>query len=140
MNATRRPVSVSIVSCLYIAVGTIGFAYYFPELMAHHDQSVLIELTELLAMVSGAFMLRGLNWARWLALVWMAFHVAISFPVVRQVVNHSIIFALIAWVLFRQDTRRHFNPLEGTNSGTSRSFRVYFDAKSPTRASKPSNS
>lgn len=64
MNATRRPVSVWIVSCLYIAVGTIGFAYYFPELMAHHDQSVLIELTELLAIVSGAFMVRGRNWAR----------------------------------------------------------------------------
>ena len=41
-------------------------------------------------------MFRGQNWARWLALLWMAFHVAISFPVVRQVVTHSIIFALIA--------------------------------------------
>ena len=113
MNATRRPVSVWILSCLYIAVGTIGFAYYFPELMAHHDPSVLIELTELLAIVSGAFMLRGRNWARWLALVWMAFHVVISFPIVRQVVIHSIIFALIAWMLFRPDTRRYFQPLNG---------------------------
>jgi hypothetical protein len=113
MNAMRRPVSVWIVSCVYIAVGTISFAYYFPELMAHHDQSVLIEITELLAIVSGAFMLCGRNWARWLALVWMAFHVVISFPVVRQVVSHSIIFALIAWVLFRPDTRRYFHPLNG---------------------------
>jgi len=52
-------------------------------------------------------MFRGRNWARWLALVWMAFHVAISFPVVRQVVTHSIIFALIAWVLFRPDAIFH---------------------------------
>ena len=69
MNATKRPVSVWILSCLYIAVGTIGFAYYFSELMAHQDNSVWIELTELLAIVSGAFMFRGHNWARWLALV-----------------------------------------------------------------------
>ena len=57
-------------------------------------------------------MFRGRNWARWLALVWMAFHVAISFPVVRQVVTYSIIFALIAWVLFRPDARRYFTPLK----------------------------
>ena len=108
MNATMRPVSVWILSCLYIAVGTIGFAYYFPELMAHQDDSLWIELTELLAIVSGAFMFRGHNWARWLALVWMAFHVAISFPVYRQMLIHLAIFAGIAWVLFSPDNRQYF--------------------------------
>ena len=108
MNAIERPVSVWIVSCLYIAVGTIGFVYYFSELMTHHDNSVWIELTELLAIVSGVFMLRGHNWARWLALVWMAFHVAISFPVYRQLAIHLAILAGIAGILFRTDTRRYF--------------------------------
>ena len=37
---------------------------------------------------------------------------AISFPVIRLVVTHSIILALIAWVLFRSDTRRYFGPLK----------------------------
>ena len=108
MNATKRPLSLWILSCLYIAVGTIGFAYYFSELMAHQDNSVWIELTELLAIVSGAFMLRGHNWARWLALVWMAFHVAISFPAYRLMAIHLAIFAGIAWALFRADARRYF--------------------------------
>ena len=58
-------------------------------------------------------MFRGRNWARWLALVWMTFHVAISFPVLHQVVNHSIIFALIAWGLFLPSARRFFKPLKG---------------------------
>ena len=108
MNANKRPVSLWVLSCLYIAVGTIGFAYYFSGLMAHQDNSMWIELAELLAIVSGAFMLRGHNWARWLALVWMAFHVAISFPVYRQMAIHLTIFVGIAWVLFRPDTRRYF--------------------------------
>jgi hypothetical protein len=108
MNATKRPVSVWILSCLYIAVGTIGFAYHFPELVAHHKDSLWIELTELLAIISGVFMLRGHNWARWLALVWMAFHVAISFPVYRQMLIHLAIFAGIAWVLFSPDNRQYF--------------------------------
>ena len=113
MNATRRPASVWVLSWLYIAVGTVAFVYYLPALAAHQAESVLIEVTELLAIVSGIFMLLGRNWARWLALAWMAFHVAISFPVVRQVVNHSIIFGLVAWLLHRQDTRRYFQPVDG---------------------------
>jgi hypothetical protein len=38
----------------------------------------------------------------------MAFHVAISFPVLRQLAIHSAIFAGIAWVLFNPDARRYF--------------------------------
>ncbi len=93
-------------------MGTIGFVVNFPKLKALQHASIWIELTELLALFAGAFMFRGRNWARWLALAWMAFHVAISFPVVRQVVTHSIIFALIAWVLFRPDARRYLTPLK----------------------------
>ena len=112
MNSNGRPISVSLLSCLYIAVGTVGFVVNFPKLIALQHESIWIEFTELLALIAGAFMFRGRNWARWLALVWMAFHVAISFPVVRQVVTHSIIFALITWILFRPDTRRYFKPLK----------------------------
>ena len=112
MNSAKRPIAVLFLSSLYIAVGTIGFAVNFPKLIALQQDSIWIELTELLALLAGAFMFRRRNWARWLALVWMAFHVAISFPVVRQVVTHSIIFALIAWVLFRPDARRYFTQLK----------------------------
>ena len=87
---------------------TNSYRKHFPALMAHQDDSSSIELTELLAIVSGVFMLRGHNWARWLALVWMAFHVAISFPVYRQMLIHLAIFAGIAWVLFSPDNRQYF--------------------------------
>jgi hypothetical protein len=108
MTSTRRPVTVLLLSCVYIVVGAIGFVVAFPKLIALRHDSIWIEVTESLALIAGAFMLRGSNWARWLALAWAAFHVAISFPVVRPVVTHSIIFALTAWVLFRPDARRYF--------------------------------
>lgn len=112
MNTSKRPIAVLILSSLYIVVGTVGFIAHFHlhELVVLQYDSLLVELTELLAVISGAFMLRGCNWARWLAVIWMAFHVAISFPVVREVVIHSIIFVLIAWILFRSDGRRYFMP------------------------------
>ncbi len=112
MNSARRPIAVLLVSCLYVAVGAIGFVVNFPKLTALQPESVWIELTELTALIAGGFMLRGRNWARWLALLWMAFHVAISFPAVRLVVTHSIIFVLIAWLLFRPDSQRYFVPLK----------------------------
>lgn len=112
MSSARRPMTVLLVSCLYMAVGSIGFLVNLSKLTAMQQDGLWIELTELLALFAGVFMFHGRNWARWLALVWMAFHVAISFPVIRQVVTHSIIFTLIAWVLFRSDTRRYFKPLK----------------------------
>jgi hypothetical protein len=108
MNLGKRPVSVLILSCLYIAVGTIGFAYHFPGPTAFHYEDVWIELTELLAFVAGVFMLQGHNWARWLALAWMAFHVAISFPVLRQIGIHSLFLAVIAWLLFQPKAGQYF--------------------------------
>ena len=48
-------------------------AYHFSEL--RQPEGVWVGLTELLAILSGVFMLRGQNWARWLALAWIAFHV-----------------------------------------------------------------
>lgn len=108
MNTSKRPVSVLILACLYIAVGAIGFVFHFPELMASHPDAVGIELTELLAIVAGAFMLVGHNWARWLGVAWMALHVAISFPDLRQIAMHSLFLVLIGWLLFRPDAGRYF--------------------------------
>ena len=108
MNSRKRPVSVLIVACAYLAVGSIGFVAHFPELLRSPQDSVLVELVELLGVFAGAFILRRRNWARWLALAWMAFHVVISFPAVRQVVIHSLLFGVIAWFLFRPDAARYF--------------------------------
>ena len=76
MNETKRPVSILILVCVYLAVGSIGFVYHFSQL--RQPDGVWIALTELLAILCGAFMLRGQNWARWLALAWIAFHVILS--------------------------------------------------------------
>lgn len=53
-------------------------------------------------------MLLGYNWARWLAIAWMAFHVIISLPVYGQLVMHTAILALIAYALFRSDADHFF--------------------------------
>jgi hypothetical protein len=54
-------------------------------------------------------MLRGRNWARWLALAWMAAHVAISvFHRMPELIIHCAMLILIGVVLFRRAARQYF--------------------------------
>ena len=109
MNSSKRPVTIILVACLYLAVGTLGLIFHFPELLDRRRGSILVESVELLAIVCGAFMLRGRNWARWLAVLWMGFHVILSLYSIRDLVVHSLLFALITWLLFRKDAVRYFS-------------------------------
>lgn len=109
MTLIKRPLSVTILACLYFATGILGSAAHFRELLAHPRDGVWVELTEFLAIVAGAFMLRGHNWARWLALAWIAFHVILSaFGAVREFAIHLLFCAVIAWFLFRLESTRYF--------------------------------
>jgi hypothetical protein len=110
----KRPLSVTIVAGVYLAVGVIGFAFHFRELLAGHPDAVGIELTEFVAILCGAFLLRGHNWARWLALAWIAFHVVLSaFHAIPELVIHAVFCAVIAWILFRSEATRYFRGAEG---------------------------
>jgi hypothetical protein len=95
--------SVFVIALLYIVVGLGGLVSHFPSHWQRED--ILIEFTELVAVICGIFLLRGKAWARWLAIAWMALHVVISFPVITQVAIHLSFLIVIAWALFRSPTR-----------------------------------
>ncbi|MGD1070417.1 MAG: hypothetical protein ABSB15_09775 [Bryobacteraceae bacterium] len=93
---------MTILAWLYIAVGTGGF-------VSHLTDGVWVELVELAAVIAGAFMLRGTNWARWLAVAWMAFHLILSaFHAFHEIAVHSLFLAVIAWLVFRSEAARYF--------------------------------
>jgi len=112
MNRNKRPLAVTILACVYIAVGTIGLVYHVGELHGANPfeyGALSVEATELVAIVCGAFMLPGHNWARWVAVAWMAFHVILSaFHSLGQFAIHLLFLAVIAWFLFRPDAARYF--------------------------------
>jgi hypothetical protein len=106
---TKRPVSITLVACLYILIGVAGFVFHFKELVTRQPDAVMIELTEIIGFVCGVFMLRGQNWARWLALAWAVFHVAVSlFHPLGELAVHLLLCVVIAWVLFRPEGGRFF--------------------------------
>jgi len=83
----KRPIAVTIVSVLFVIVGLGGMIRGVWTFLAGPGGGItghalmdvsLVEVTSLAALVSGLFMWRRANWARWLCLAWMAFHVVIS--------------------------------------------------------------
>lgn len=110
---TQRPFAVTVLSWLFIAIGvvTLGIDTRFVVQHGGGLDEALIFPVHGLALVAGIFMLRGADWARWLAVLWVAFHVAITaLNAWHGVAFHAILFAGITYLLFRADARVWFRP------------------------------
>jgi hypothetical protein len=88
----RRPLSVTVISWLFVAAGAIGLAYHLTEFKGQFEYGLVwVCIVRFLAIVSGLFMLRGSNWARWLLLVWIVYHVILSaFHSLSELAMHSL--------------------------------------------------
>ena len=108
----QRPRSVTIIGCLFVAAGVIGFAYHAAELKAQGPfeyDVVWVCFVRLLAILGGVFTLRGSNWARWLLLVWMAWHVILSaFHSLSELAMHGLLLAVFAYFLLRPQASAYF--------------------------------
>jgi len=109
----KRPLAVTGIACLLIAAGIFGAAIHVRELVSgkvFRWEDLWVPLLGLLPAVCGLFILLGHNWARWLAVAWMAVHVAISFfDSIEKVAVHIVLLALIAYALFRRDASTYFH-------------------------------
>ena len=99
----------SVVAGLLRFVDAVGFGHggesHAQELL---DLS-LVPISGLLAVVSGVYVLRGCNWARWLCVVWMGFHVILSMlHSVAELVVHGVLFAVLSCVLFLPQASAYF--------------------------------
>ncbi|MGH9883565.1 MAG: hypothetical protein ACRD6N_19240 [Pyrinomonadaceae bacterium] len=108
----KRPRSITVISWIFIAVGSIALLYHLSELRAQRwsEQGLVwVCFVRFLAVLSGVFMLRGFNWARWLLVVWLAYHVILSaFHSPFEVVMHSLLFGVVVYFLFRPQASAYF--------------------------------
>ncbi len=108
----KWPLSVTVISCLYIAAGSVGFVYHATDFTAQGPfqyELVWVLLARLLAIIGGVFALRGANWARWLLIVWIAYHVGLSvLHSLSELAMHSVLFVVIAYVLLRAQASAYF--------------------------------
>ena len=69
-----------------------------------------VHLSRILQIVAGVFMLYGRNWARWLLVVWIAFHIVVSaLHSPLFLLMHVAIFSVILFFVFRRQASAFFN-------------------------------
>lgn len=119
----RRPLSITLIAWLFIAVGLAGLLNDLWPLFTADAARQIAKLrtdglgdlgpawtTRLLSIIGGAGLLRGRTWARWLLLAWMIFHVGLSlFHSIAELLTHVAIFTPLVYFLFRRETEPFFH-------------------------------
>ena len=104
----QRPRSITIICWLFIVFGSVALVggLVTTDLKSHW----YVHLSRFLQIVAGVFMLPGRNWARWLLVAWIAFHIIISaLHSPLFLLMHALIFSVILFFLFRRPASAYFH-------------------------------
>jgi hypothetical protein len=103
-----------------MAAGASGLAYH-ATVIERGDRPgdvVLVLLVRALAITGGAFALHGANWARWLLVAWMTYHVVISvWDSAFAVAAHAMLLVVSVFVYFRPPASEWFRGLHRQAAG-----------------------
>jgi hypothetical protein len=113
----KRPRSITIISWIFIVFGSLALlsgllpyggittAQRLAELTSHW----YVHVSRILMILGGVFMLYGFNWARWLVVVWIVFHIVVgALHSPFQLLMHVLIFSVILYFLFRPKASAYF--------------------------------
>ena len=106
----HRPLSVTLISYLFIAAGVVGIIYHASELKDVATPEVsLVLFVRILAIIGGVFTLRGANWARWLLVAWIIYHVILSFfHSTAELIMHFVLSIVVIISLFYPKANTYF--------------------------------
>jgi predicted membrane protein len=107
-----RPIPVLLVACLFILAGTVALIYHAREYLgqaAIDSQSILVLGVRIVAVACGILLLRRVNWARWVAIAWLAYHVVLSFfHSLSETIFHVALMVIVSILLFLPKSSEFF--------------------------------
>ena len=108
----KRPFQVTTLGWLFTAVGILSTIYHL--LKSPFDRwTVPILLVGMIAIVAGVFLLRGVRWARWLVLAWLAFHVVVSaLNSLSDAMAHVVLLLVVGYFLLGPPTSKYFQSMQ----------------------------
>lgn len=105
----KRPISVTIIGLLYILSGSTGIIYHLSDPFIMDSEHILVLIIRLLAIIGGIFVLRRSNWARWLLIIWITYHLVLSMGhEVYEMLMHLFVLILTAYCLFQPNALEYF--------------------------------
>jgi hypothetical protein len=103
----KRPLSITIIGWIFIAVGIVGLIYHSTHPSEEHILWILF--LRILALVCGVCMLLRQDWARWLTAAWVAYHVYLSLGhEASKLIIHALLFVVIVIFLFLPTSTAYF--------------------------------
>jgi hypothetical protein len=126
---SKRPLSITVISWMFIALGGIALLINLipladssaPNRIAEHPfEFWLAPVIQLLALISGVFMLYRFNWARWLLVVWIGYHIILSaLHSPFELLVHGLLFVVILYFVFRSQASAYFRGARGAAAADS---------------------
>jgi hypothetical protein len=117
----RRPRSIIVIGFFFILVGALTLMNATFEFINTTDRLTdlkthwMIYVSAFAAIAGGAFLFRGHNWARWLLVLWMAFHIVVgALHGIVPLLTHVLIFSVILFFLFRRSASAYLSSQKGT--------------------------
>jgi len=108
----NRPLPVIIVSILFILAGCVGFVYHVREFSEPNNnlyELIWILILRILAIVCGILLLFRINWARWVTIAWLIYHIIISaFNSTSEMIAHIVFLIIVSVLLFLPVSSRYF--------------------------------
>ena len=107
---SRPPVEVVALGVVLALAGLVGVLYHAGEWSRadHRGELLLVLLVRVIAIV-GAGLFLGRGWARWVAIAWMAYHVALSaLHPWSELAVHARLLGVFVVVLFFNRGSRYF--------------------------------
>jgi len=105
----KRPLAVTLLGCLFIIAGIVGLIYHLHSDRPLDQSVILISGVRSLAVIGGVFLLLGHNWARWLLLAWLAFHIFVSaLHSYSEALAHLALLIVIGYILLRPPASDYF--------------------------------
>jgi len=104
----KCPFSVRFLGYLFILVGIAALVFHLVRGSLDY-WILLIAFVEIVAIVAGVFLLKGRNWARWLLLLWIAFHViATALNSLSASAPHLLLLIAVGYFLFTPPDSAYF--------------------------------
>lgn len=108
-RSARNDTPITIAGWLFVVVGCVSLVSHvwrYATEVSKVNASVsrgqeltdltFVAISALAAILGGVFVLRGRSWARWLLVVWMGAHVAISLTHSRfELAVHAVFFVIV---------------------------------------------
>ncbi|MDH7460732.1 hypothetical protein QEG73_05560 [Chitinophagaceae bacterium 26-R-25] len=108
----RRPITVVIVGMLFILAGCLGVAFHlkdFSQPDSKLSEVIWALVVRLTALMCGILLFYRVDWARWLAVIWLLYHVIIgALHSKSEMAMHIVLLIVVTVLLFLPVSSAYF--------------------------------